>query len=192
MEINKDIYNFWKNNSLNNIKPNRGGEFPEGWNVVEFLRDLFEKENFGDVVDIGCGYGRLCKAFKPENYLGLDFSKDAIEAAKLSNPGYNFSVIDNITEYPKSNSKLLYTVLLHQNDEDINDIIKNLCDSTNIIVVAEICGRKWRRAGNPPVFNRDIEEYKNLFAQQGKFILKHYSIPYGAYNNTKIEIMVFN
>ena len=185
------VYEFWKNNSLSNIKPKRGGEFPEGWDVVEFLRDLFEEENFGDVVDIGCGYGRLCKAFKPDNYLGLDFSKDAIEAAKLANPEYNFSVIDDNTKYPKSNSKLLYTVLLHQSDEDINDIIEDLCNSTNIIVVAEICGRKWRRTGNPPVFNRDVEEYKSLFAKQGKFILEHYSIPYKAYNSTKIEIMVF-
>jgi SAM-dependent methyltransferase len=191
LEMNK-VYEFWKNNSLNNIKPNRGGEFPEGWNVIEFFKNLYTKEEYGSVLDIGCGYGRLCKAFDPLNYLGIDFSKEAISQAKKLNPNYMFDSIKDSTDYPTSNTKLLYTVLLHQSDEDIDDIIKNLCESTrSMIIVAEICGRKWRRPGNPPVFNREKEEYIKLFAKHGRFIQEQYSEPYAAYKNTKIEIMVY-
>lgn len=181
------VYEFWKNNSLKYIKPPRGGEFPEGWDVVDFFKNF----NYEDVVDIGCGYGRLCRAFDPDKYLGLDFSPDAIKTAKEANPEYKFSVITNEDEYPESRYKLLYTVLLHQSDEDIDEIIKKLCDTTDIIIVAEICGRKWRRNGNPPVFNREVQEYEYLFAKHNKYIIEHYSIPYEAYKETRIEIMVF-
>lgn len=189
--MNKDIYNFWKNNSLKNIKPARGGQFPEGWNVIEFFNKLLTKEEYGHIIDIGCGYGRLCEAFDHKNYLGLDFSKEATLEAKKLHPDYNFSVIDSTVKYPVSDTKLLYTVLLHQTDEDINDIIKNLCNTSDTVIVAEICGRKWRRGGNPPVFNREKEEYIELFKNHGKYIEEQYSLPYEAYKNTNIEIMVY-
>jgi SAM-dependent methyltransferase len=189
--MNNKIYSFWKNNSLKNIKPNRGGEFPEGWHVVNFFNKLLTKEEYGHVIDIGCGYGRLCEAFDYKNYLGLDFSKEAILEAKKLYPTYNFLVTGSTIKYPPSDTKLLYTVLLHQTDEDIDEIIKNLCDTSNTVIVAEICGRKWRRNGNPPVFNREKEEYIELFKNHGKYIEEQYSLPYEAYKNTNIEIMIF-
>ena len=60
-----------------------------------------------------------------------------------------------------------------------------------MIIVAEICGRKWRRKGNPPVFNREAKEYEELFAKHGKFILERHHEVYLAYKNTYIDIMVF-
>lgn len=191
MELN-NIYKFWKHNSLKHIKPNRGGEFPEGWDVVEFLKEIYTEEEYGKVIDVGCGYGRLCKAFNPNKYLGIDFSNDAILKAKELNPNYTFSTINNFESYPKSDTKLLYTVLLHQRDEDIEVIVETLCKSTNKIIVAEICGRSWRRPGNPPVFNREEEEYIDLFKKYGKFIEKQYNEPYAAYKDTKIKIMIFS
>jgi len=189
--MNNDIYTFWKNNSLRNIKPSRGGEFPEGWDVVQFFKDLYTEEEYGKIIDVGCGYGRLAKAFNPLNYLGIDFSKEAIAKAKELNPDHMFSVLENSTEYPVSNTKLLYTVLLHQTDEDIDDIVKSLCKTTDMIIVAEICGRSWRRTGNPPVFNREVGDYEKLFAKHGNRVLEHYTEPYKAYKDTNIDIMVF-
>lgn len=175
---------------MKNIKPARGGEFPEGWDVGNFFKNLYTEEEYGLVVDVGCGYGRLCKAFNPANYLGLDFSSEAITEARNLNPDYTFCLVDS-TRYPLSRTKLLYTVLLHQTDEDISKIVKSLCESTDRIIVAEICGRKWRRAGNPPVFNREYEEYVDLFSSNNKAVEKSFIKPYNAYKNTNIHIMVF-
>lgn len=194
-----EIYNFWKNHSLANIKPSVGGEFPEGWNVVEFFKNFKTTKEYGEVVEIGCGYGRLCRAFDPNNYTGLDISPIAIKQAIALNPDYDFELI---TEkriqklYPHSRTKILYTVLLHQSDEDIEKCIENLCTTSRRIIVAEICGRDWRREGNPPVFNRTPEEYDYIFSNYGRGLSQLIKKPYKRYKNfnksdTDLSIMVF-
>lgn len=190
-----DIYKFWKNHSLANIKPNVGGEFPEGWDVVEFFRDLYTVKEYGTVIDMGCGYGRLAEAFKPSKYKGMDISPSAISEAKRLNPDYRFVLIDE-PGCSHSDTKLLYTVLLHQSDEDIERAIENLCRTTNRIIVAEICGRDWRREGNPPVFNRGVEEYQGIFCTHGKNSMTLIRKPYKRYKNfdkedTDLSVMIF-
>jgi len=197
--MQSDIYNFWKNHSLKNIKPNAGGEFPEGWNVIEFFKKLYTQKEYGETVEIGCGYGRLCTAFSPDAYTGLDISPDAIKQARLLNPKYGFHLITERKVnrlYPHSRTKLLYTVLLHQSDEDIEEAIEHLCDTSRRIIVAEICGRDWRRKGNPPVFNRGPEEYDAMFSTYGKGMVKLIKKPYKRYKgfpkqDTNLSIMVF-
>ena len=189
--MDKAIYNFWSKNSLTNIKPARGGEFPEGWDVIDFFKNLYSEEEYGSILDIGCGYGRLCNAFNAKNYCGLDISSHAIEKAQKVHPEYKFSLLDYSINLPPSDTKLVYTVLLHQTDEDIDTIVKTLCNTTRRIIVAEICGRDWRRSGNPPVFNRNKQEYIELFNAYGKNIEKQYSKPYKAYKGTNIDILVF-
>lgn len=198
-DLQTDIYNFWKNNSLENIKPATGQEFPEGWNVVEFFKKFMSPEDYGETVEIGCGYGRLCKAFDPEIYTGLDISPSAIEKARSLNPEYDFEVITEKRVkrlYPHSRTKLLYTVLLHQSDEDIEAAIENLCETSRRIIVAEVCGRDWRRAGNPPVFNREPEEYIHMFQAYDRGLSTMIKKPYVRYKNfnksdTDLTIMVF-
>ena len=193
--MRNDIYNFWKNNSLANIKPNTGEEFPEGWDVVEFFKNFRTVEQYGEVTEIGCGYGRLCKAFDSEYYVGLDISEDALDLARKLNPNYEFEIIPEERldrPFPHSRTKLLYTVLLHQSDEDISETIKKLCETTRRIIVAEICGRKWRRKGNPPVFNREVEEYVHMFNEHGKHSFNIINKPYKRYAETDISIMVFS
>lgn len=192
--MNKEIYEFWKNNSLDNIKPNRGNsEFPEGWDVVEFFKNLYPEEEYGHIIEIGCGYGRLCKAFNKNNYSGVDVSPNAISRAKQLNPEYNFALIDNTIDYWTSHTKLLYTVLLHISDEDIDYIIESLCNSTYRIIIAEVMDRKVRRPGNPPVFNRYRSDYIELFTKYGKEVVDWISNPYKAYEkeNYKLDILVF-
>ena len=199
VDLQDDIYEFWKNNSLTNIKPEIGKEFPEGWNVVEFFKKFISPEDYGETIEIGCGYGRLCKAFDPYNYTGIDISPDAIKQASLLYPEYEFELI---TEkrlkrlYPHSRTKLLYKVLLHQSDEDIDSCIENLCETSRRIIVAEICGRDWRRRGNPPVFNRTPEEYDIMFSKYGRGMSTLVKKPYDRYKNsnksdTDLSIMVF-
>jgi len=189
--MRQDIQKFWEEESLNNIKPATGAEFPEGWDVIEFFKNF---RNYGYIIEVGCGYGRLCKAFDPLYYTGIDISKKAINKAKELNPAYDFSHTDG--HFPYSQTKLLYTVLLHQADEDIRTIVQNLCNSSKTIIVAEIMGRDWRRPGNPPVFNREPYEYTTLFKRYGKELIEVHKKPYERYKNfkkkdTDLTIMVF-
>lgn len=194
------IYNFWKNHSLANIKPGIGGEFPEGWDVVEFFHNFLKPQEYGTVIEVGCGYGRICTAFDQNRYTGLDISREAIKKAKSLHPKYNFLLLDEddlASFFPYSKTKILYTVMLHQSDEDIRDIVKNLCVTSKKIIVAEICGRDWRRPGNPPVFNREPEEYIQLFADSGKGSCNIFKKPYERYKDfdkqdTDLSIMVFD
>jgi SAM-dependent methyltransferase len=194
-KIQTEIYDFWKSEGDKHIQPGVS-IFHEGWDARLFLRELFTENEYGTVIDVGCGYGRLAPAFNPENYYGIDFCPSNILKAKINYPDYNFKLTDNIS-YEVSDTKILFYVLLHQSDKDINNIVHNLCISTERIIVAEVCGREWRRPDNPPVFNRNVEEYLQLFADNGKdsvnIINKDY-IPYMKTHpdkNTQVNIMVF-
>jgi SAM-dependent methyltransferase len=197
--LKHEIYEFWRDHSLSNIKPDTGQEFPEGWDVVEFFKTFKTPKEYGEIIEIGCGYGRLCRAFDPVEYLGLDISPYAIQQAKTLNPYYEFEVIEENKmhkSYPHSRTKLLYSVLLHQTDEDIDSIIENLCETSRRIIVVELCGRDWRREGNPPVFNRGPEEYDIMFSNHGRGLSTIIKKPYTRYKkynklDTNLTIMVF-
>lgn len=46
------------------------------------------------VLDLGCGPGTSTHFFRKEDYLGIDISKNYIDAAKLRHPDYSFECID--------------------------------------------------------------------------------------------------
>lgn len=58
-----------------------------------FEKYIVEKD---DILDLGCGDGRLFQIFKDKkiNYLGVDNSEKLIEIAKKKNPKINFQVAD--------------------------------------------------------------------------------------------------
>ena len=62
-------------------------------------------------------------------------------------------------------------------------MVKNLCEGTDTVVVAEIMARMWRREGNPPVFNREADEYITLFEKCGFELDYHNEKPYERYRN---------
>lgn len=41
-------------------------------------------------LDLACGYGQFAYLFKPENYLGVDFSTEMLTMAMQENPPYDF------------------------------------------------------------------------------------------------------
>jgi SAM-dependent methyltransferase len=186
--VNPDILKFWTNADFRHINPARDTEFPEGWDVREELRNIIGDRS---VAEIGCGYGRLCTAFRPERYAGYDVSPAAIEEAKRRFPAYRFSVMAGEDDYGKSDAVLLYTVLLHVHDEDIGAFVTRLASKTAMVVVAEVMGREWRRTGDPPVFNRAAEEYVALFGQHGLKVDDIITAPYERYPGAQITFLVF-
>ena len=186
MSYNKKILNFWLEDDFRNITP-ESKQFPEGWDVRPYIRDIIKDE---DVIEVGCGYGRLTEAFMKEQYLGVDINPKAIIAAKEKNPGYLFKDfdIDNI-QIPSSTWQMFYTVLLHINDDDILPYLRAVTRNTNKVLVAEILGRKWR--GWDYAFNRKESEYNKLFKECGFIKKARKDEIYEHYKNTRITFLVY-
>lgn len=171
---------FWKREGLRHITP-AGKENPEGWDVRPFLRELAR----GSVLEIGCGYGRLCTAFEPDKYLGVDINPDAIVKARRRFPNYRFELLDG----QSADTALLYTVLLHVSDDDLQEFVYDI--NADRVIVAEIMGRHWRRPGNPPVFNREPQEYVDAFASAGFQCVDTHGKSYAHYRGTCITFLIF-
>ena len=189
-DMNPDILKFWKNADFRYINPAYPAqEFPEGWDVREELREIMGQRR---VAELGCGYGRLCTAFSPEQYTGYDISPAAIDAARLRFPDYRFQVMAGEDDFAASEAVLLYTVLLHVADEDIGPFIARLASKAAFVLVAEIMGRSWRRSGNPPVFNREAQEYITLFAQHGFAVDDIITAPHHRYPGWSITFLALD
>lgn len=134
----------------------------------------------GYVFEFGCGDGRLSPYFNSLMYQGYDINEHALAKAKQNNPRHNY--VDN---WKQADTVLAYTVLLHISDDEIESVI-DIMKNYERIVIGEITGRKWRRQGNPPVFNRDISEYINMIGKVPNII----KVPYPRYN-TDLDLMVF-
>jgi SAM-dependent methyltransferase len=166
---------YWQSNrDLVHITP-PGERFPE-----KGLFEALEKAVKGSVFEFGCGDGRLSPAFDKSAYTGFDINPNALEAAKTNNPGHTYS-----TEWVQADTFLAYTVLLHVSDDELPEIIEK-AKGYDRIVIGEIMGRQWRRPGNPPVFNRDIEEYADLVGRDYSII----EVPYPRYG-CNLDLMVF-
>ena len=179
-KILSDTTSFWKEEGHKFIKPTTGGEFPEGWDVKSYLSKLCDGKS---ITEIGCGTGRLSSAFQPEQYIGVDICTQALEIAEENNRDYKYILHNQEDPYPNADVRLVYTVLLHIDDDCIGDLVENLCEDTESVVVAEIMGRKWRRPGNPPVFNRETDEYITLCKKCGFELEYNNEKPYEKYKD---------
>ncbi|MEZ5950873.1 MAG: tetratricopeptide repeat protein [Planctomycetaceae bacterium] len=185
---------FWKQDQLANIIPHNEqlGAFPEGWDVRPFLWDWLRNDACRRVLEVGCGYGRLCQAFPADLYLGVDINPSAVEQAARTNPAYEFQTIGFEDPYPRADAILLYTVLLHIDDLSVGPMLRRLCAATDTLLIAEILGRqRWRRSGNPPVFNRDLQDYIALLQEQGFRLARAEEKPYRHYPDTCISFLKF-
>jgi len=167
---------FWRGNTrLRDITP-AGERFPEAG-----LFEALGRACRGSVFEFGCGDGRLAPAFSPERYVGFDINLAALTAAAAANPQHRYS-----TEWQPADTWLAHTVLLHVPDDEIAGVI-NAAKQYPRIVIGEIMGRRWRRPGNPPVFNREAHEY---VAMVGRDPIEMIAVPYPRYD-CDLTILVF-
>ncbi len=193
-DIGQDFTNYWQQDRLANIIPinEQWGEFPEGWDVRPFLWEMMRPHLVRKMVEIGCGYGRLCQAIPTDYYLGVDINLEAISTAKKNHPSYEFQQIGFSDAYPAADAIMAYTVLLHIDDETIGSMLKRMCQSSDVILIAEILGKeRWRRDGNPPVFNRDLQDYVKLMQENGYDLAQCEGKLYLHYPDTEITFMKF-
>ncbi|MGE3624364.1 MAG: trans-aconitate 2-methyltransferase [Bdellovibrionales bacterium] len=171
---------FWAEEGLDHVIPGTGEEFPEGFDVYDLLRQVVDPSN--GVLEVGCGYGRLCKAFPADKYIGVDVNPRAIDRARAENPGYRFEVIRPADPMPKIGVALLYAVALHIPDEELARFLMPICEAAPAVAILEIMDRRWRRDGNPPVFNRDPEQYVLEMANRGYLLRRFGKAVYERYN----------
>lgn len=157
---------YWRGNTrLREITP-RGERYPEVG-----LFEALGRACRGSVFEFGCGDGRLSPAFSPELYAGFDINPAALAAAARANPGYRF-----VSEWEPADTFLAWTVLLHVPDDEIGTVLAE-AEAYKRIVIGEVMGRKWRRAGDPPVFNREADEYVEMVGRTAERI----AVPYPRY-----------
>jgi len=172
------LQGLWNQRGLNWITP-RDRDNPEGFDIGDFLsRNL---PSGGPILEFGCGRGRLAKFFESHWYEGIDFNENAVEKARKAKPEHAFSnrTIQGIgTEFAAA---FAYTVLLHIPDDEIKEVADHISEVCETFTVFEIMGRKWRRRGNPPVFNREPEEYIEIFKAAGGRLVSRDALPYKHY-----------
>ncbi len=174
---------FWRTGvGLNNITPKDNPE-PEGAGFGKFL---VKSCGPGRVLDFGCGVGRLAKYFEPVRYHGVDICGAAIDIATTAEPAHSFSLLGH--DLPKADVTLAHTVLLHVPDDEIAVVIARF--NSPRVVVSEILGRRWRREGDPPVFNREKRDYQDLFRPAYRFTRSR-PLRYRHYWNTDLTVMQF-
>lgn len=150
---------YWTNNKeLRHLHP-VDNRYPED-GLFNALREACS----GKVLEIGCGDGRLSPVFEPDKYIGQDINPHALNAARISNPDYCYSF-----DWQGADTILAYTVLLHVPDVDIIKMLERM-KGYKRIVIGEILGRKWRTAGEPPVFNRELFEYESVLGKASRVI----------------------
>jgi len=198
-----DYKKYWEDDNLNNIvPPSTPNNHPEGWDPIVFIQESLQALTFNSILDFGCGYGRLCKAFDPKNYFGIDLNKHAIEKAQAEHPHYHFQIsgLECKDEIAPVDLIFAYTVFLHLDDETLTQTLNKLAEKCQkYFVIAEILGREWRRSGNPPVFNRNKEDYVTLLNNIGLKLDNEYRKSYSRYannpafkdKNTDISLLVF-
>jgi SAM-dependent methyltransferase len=176
---------FWRSEGLLHIIPNTGVEFHEGYNPASVVA---EWEQTGRILEVGCGYGRLVQAFSPARYVGVDINENAVLKARELNPGYDFRAVRDCDPLPETDTAFSYAVLLHICDEDLPHFLARMVASAKQIVIGEIMDTRWRRDGNPPVFNRDPEIYILEMLKLGCVLIEYAKLPYVRYSGPPYNV----
>ena len=179
---------FWKTKGHDYITPS-DMENPEGFDVGKVLKDIFKDD---DVLEVGCGRGRLAGFFDPMYYTGYDINEKSLQKASDRYPDHSFH--DKLV---KNNNVLLYTVCLHIPDDLIIAEMKKICKGRKKVVIAEIMERKYR---HPMRFKdeyslsnqRDLGEYAQIMRELGFELSEEINHPYKHYKGANITFAVFN
>ena len=142
---------------------------------------LPEKGTFFKCLDIGCGTGNMITVgeFEPDEYFGVDISKEMINVAKEKYENYRFEVGD-IRDYKNLNADLVLSVFGQMNYMGIEDwcdvISNNLSDDGSFVsvVYSDIYKPDYLN-GEVKVYN--IEQIANSLIKEFQFSLWGLSFP---------------
>lgn len=175
------------------------GKFPleEGEDFPKILQTVLQSFSFNQVIDFGCGTGRLTYLFPPEKYLGLDIDSHVLQEAKIKNPKYKFAEILK-TDAPRyADLYFAYMVFFFLSNRDLHEVLTNIRCQT--LLVGEVLGRNWRDTCIPNIYHRDLEEYIHLLRKHDFILEQKIEMPHPQYTNsnwyrnkdTNISFLVF-
>ena len=114
--MNEDIYKtqdleFWRDRLKKLNNPIGEVPFEEIEKEHKPIIDKYIKKT-DEVLDAGCGMGRIAHWFKDENYVGFDFVPEFIEIAKSKNQNKMFFVLDIKKPLPFQNKEFDWALLV--------------------------------------------------------------------------------
>jgi hypothetical protein len=148
---------FWVAEGANHLKPKIDRDHPEGFDPGPLIRSFCDET--ATTIEVGCGVGRIAASFDTHNYIGIDVNPTALLTARSLLPSHSFRLLTDESELPSCGTAFLYTVALHLSDAAAVAMFSRLSRCAKRIIVSEIMDVRWRREGNPPVFNREAEDY---------------------------------
>jgi SAM-dependent methyltransferase len=132
------------------------GDFPEGDQFRHFYTDRL----FGqDVVDFGCGLGRMAELFSKRHYIGVDICPRAIAGAKAKMHGYEFHEIALGEKLEWGFTLFAHHVMVHIPDDHLPGVIASFTHKR--VIITEHTGTK------PGSAIREIEVYNRAFTAGG-------------------------
>lgn len=142
--------------------------------AVSSLARRFSRMGLVDVLDLGCGYGRVAGSFISNRmtYTGVDVSQDALDLAKKRNPKGRFIQGDlrNVEIKNKYDIVSILYVLVHfVDDSEWEDLIRRACSSLRPggrLVFADYFPPE-RSSPVAHVVSRPIEDYIKIFDDIG-------------------------
>ncbi len=161
------VHPFWlTDDAFRYITPS-GDRYPEGKDDMFNILRLAVGNR--DVVELGCGDGRLAECFSHTQYIGYDPNQKHLDLAEQNFPDHIFLHFDLWTV--GEGVGLLWNVLMHVPDDELNKLAIKL--NFDRIVIGEVMDSKYRSAGNAsPCFNRPVEDYQSLFPQRQSSLLR--------------------
>ncbi|WP_155641007.1 class I SAM-dependent methyltransferase [Burkholderia pseudomultivorans] len=178
-QANRQISRGFENSLFWNLRyslfPERGsGVGSRGENLLYKRKLLMEEgvEESASVLDVGCGDLEVVKPLKLRNYLGLDTSHLAIEAARGVRPDWTFAHVDHCRRDAlpfRREMVLCFEVLIHQRSEaDYRELVRFLADCTDrTLIVSGYASDYEGRAENSMVYF--YEPLDESLRKTGKF-----------------------
>ena len=118
----------------------------------------------GNLLDYGCGKGRLAQYVDPLKYLGYDINAAMMQEAQRDNPEHSFTCSLSGALAYDADCTLLYTVISMWDDAEAAAIMHQF--RSRLIVIGEIADRRWATgdAAVPRIYNRDVSQIDNILA----------------------------
>lgn len=148
-------------------------EHREGQAAISLLITTVGRYLRGNLLDYGCGKGRLAQFFDPLTYIGYDINADMMQQAQQDNPEHCFTCsLAGALAY-NADCTLLYTVISMWDDAEAAAIMHQF--RSRLIVIGEIADSRWANssASLPRIYNRDVSQLDDIMAGCGYKRIAH-------------------